>query len=424
MAGRDMDFAFTSEQEEFRREFRDWLHDNLPDGWLAGERPLPKNREDYAEFLRDWQRTLSEGGWAGIHWPEEYGGRGASLMEQVIYEQEMARVDSPHRVNLVGIDMVGPTLMELGTEAQKERFIPNILNGDEIWCQGFSEPHAGSDVAALRTSAERRDGDFVINGKKVWTSRADTAEWCFLFTRTDDSGTKHEGITALMVDMQQDAITTEPIHQMTDEREFSEVYFDEAVATDEQLVGEVDEGWEVVMTQLSFDHGYTEIFEDDQFFRDVVEYCRETTRDGRPIADDPTVRRRLAELDTRIEAAKLTHIRNVRKQMEADGPRPENSMDRAIGDEIQKDLKTFATDILGAAGARWEDGHEEGAWTTDYLFAYGKWIAGGTGDIQRNMIGETVLGLPSDPKSRHSHVPNREGGDNHEEGEAANWGNT
>ena len=232
-----MDFEYTEDQERFRQELREWLRENLPDGWAAGERPETNGPEENVEFLLDWQRTLYEGGWAGLHWPEEYGGADASLLEQVIYNQETARVDAPARINAIGIDFVGPTLMEVGTDEQKERFLPKILSGEELWCQGYSEPDAGSDLASLSLSAERSGDEFLLNGQKVWTSYAHVADWCFLLTRTDDSGPKHHGITVFLVDMDQEGIRTEPIHQITDEKDFNEMFFDDAVAR------EIRSGW-------------------------------------------------------------------------------------------------------------------------------------------------------------------------------------
>ncbi|EMA49637.1 acyl-CoA dehydrogenase family protein [Halococcus thailandensis] len=391
-----MDFEYTEDQERFRQELREWLRENLPDGWQAGERPGTDDPEESVEFLLDWQQTLNEGGWAGLHWPEEYGGADASLLEQVIYNQETARVDAPARINAVGIDFVGPTLMELGTEEQKERFLPKILSGEELWCQGYSEPDAGSDLASLSLSAERNGDEFLLNGQKVWTSYAHVADWCFLLTRTDESGPKHHGITVFLVDMDQEDIQTEPIHQITDETDFNEVFFDDAVARDEHIVGEIDEGWEVAMTLSAFEHSMSDVFSIEQRWRSLVEFCREHERDGKPLAEHTHVRRELARLHTRIQAGKLTHYRNVSKQMETGVPGPEGSMDKVFNNQTEKKLENFARRLLGANNALWTDGPDDGQWVTDLLMPYGKMIAGGTKDVQRNIIAERVLGLPKD----------------------------
>ncbi len=398
-----MDFSYTAEHDAFRTELREWLEANLPEGWLDGETDVPEEGDERVRFLRDWQRTLYDGNWAGIHWPEEYGGRGASLVEQTIYREEMARVDAPPQINTIGINFVGPTLVAAGTEAQKERFVPNILSGEEIWCQGYSEPEAGSDIAGLTTEAEK-DGDrWVINGQKVWTSYAHYADWCFLVTRTDFSGQKHEGITTLLVDMDQAGVSTDPIHQASDSHGFNQVYFDDAVADQDAVVGEVGQGWDVVMTLSAFEHSTTSIFSLERAFEEVLEYCRTETRDGQPLVADPDIRRDLADLDARIQAGKATHYRNVSKRSASGAPGPEGSMDIVVSDDLRVDLRDFAVNRLGPEAALWEDGHAGGEWTTNYIGSYGSWIAAGTGDVQRNIIGERVLGLPKDDKSKTSH---------------------
>jgi len=399
-----MDFEYSDEHEEFREELQEWLEENLPDGWLEGDRDLPEDRDEREQFLRDWQRTLYEGNWAGIHWPEEYGGRGASLIEQTIHSEETARYDTPQQINAIGINFVGPTLVEEGTEEQKERFVHNILNGEEVWCQGYSEPGAGSDIASLTTRAEKQGDEFVINGQKIWTSFAHYADWCFLVTRTDDSGTKHEGITTLLVDMDQEGVTTEPIHQASDQRTFNQMYFDDAVASEEHVVGEVDKGWDVVMTLSSFEHATTRIFTIEQRFEELLEYCQEQTRSGKPLVQHSSIRQELADLDARIQAAKVTYLRNVSTQMETGMPGPEGSMDLVTSDELAVDLENFAVNVLGPEASLWEDGPDGGDWVTDYIGTYGSWIAAGTGDVQRNIVAERVLGLPKDIKSQESHT--------------------
>jgi alkylation response protein AidB-like acyl-CoA dehydrogenase len=389
-----MDFEYTEEQEEFREDLRTWLHDNLPAGWLDGERPNLNDTEERIEFLLDWQRKLYEGGWAGIHWPEEYGGAGASLIEQVIYNQETARVDAPARINAVGLDFVGPTLMEVGTESQRERFLPKILSGEELWCQGYSEPEAGSDLASLGLQAEKSGDEYLLNGQKVWTSYAHVADWCFLLTRTDESGPKHHGITVFLVDMDQDGIETEPIHQITDEKEFNETFFDDAVAIEEHIVGELNEGWEVAMTLSAFEHSMSDVFSIEQRWKALVDFCQEHERDGKPLAEHKHVRRQLAKFHTRIQAGKLTHYRNISKQLESGVPGPEGSMDKVFNNQTENELENFARELLGANNALWTDGPQNGEWVNDWLMSYGRMIAGGTKDVQRNIIGERVLDLP------------------------------
>ncbi len=393
-----MDFDFTEEQQAFRHEFRSWLEDNLPEGWLEGERRRLEDPDRRETFLREWQRKLSEGGWAGIHWPEEYGGRGAGLLEQVIYNQEKARVDAPPALNTIGLGMVGPTLMKVGTEAQKDRFLPPMLTGEEIWCQGYSEPEAGSDLASLGTRAEDDGEDYVINGQKIWTSFAHLADWCFLLARTEDTEEKRAGLTTMLVDMDQEAISVEPIHSINDTRTFNQVYFDDAVAKKEHRVGEEGKGWQIAITLLAFERmALSNVFSLERRWRELRDFCREQTRGGRPLSEDPRVRQRLAEFDTRIQALKLTYYRNISKQVQTGDPGPEGSMDKVGTTELMLEMENFAVGLLGPRSSLWGGDHPVfGRWQYDYLSSFGQVIAGGTADIQRNIIGERVLGLPRD----------------------------
>lgn len=398
-----MDFSYSEEQKAFRQELQDWLEKNVPENWRDGGPDLPDDEDERWELRLDWHRSLHDGGWIGIHWPEEYGGRGASLQEQAVFTEEMARWETPQTVNGIGIGLVGPTLVEHGTEEQKERFIPHILNAEEIWCQGYSEPEAGSDIASLTTAAEK-DGDrWIINGQKIWTSGAHRADWCFLVCRTDDSGTKHEGITTLLVPMDQEGIELERIHQANDERSFNQWYLDDAVTAEDMVVGEVGNGWNVVMTMSAFERTSSRIFAIDQAFEDIFEYCKNNTRNGKPLLEDTEVRRKLADFDARIQAQKKTYYRNVSRRSDTGTPGPEGSMDNLVQDDIRLDLYNFAENILGPEASLWEDGHEDGEWSSHAIRAIGSWIAVGTGDIQRNIIAERVLGLPKDMKSDTSH---------------------
>ncbi len=389
-----MRLEYTEEQEAFRHELREWLSKNLPENWSDGDQVVFHDPEERVEFLRTWQKQLHEGGWAGIHWPEKYGGRGASLVEQIIYDQETARANTPDTLNSLGIDLVGPTLMEVGTEYQKDRFLPKILSAEEIWCQGYSEPNAGSDLANLQTEAVERDGEFVINGQKIWTSYAHIADWCFTLTRTDDTGDKHEGITALIVDMNQEGVTTEPINQLNGKSEFNQVFFNDAIADSKHLVGEKGDGWRTAMVLSAYEHTTSYTFQLEQRFQDLLEYCQTETRGGEPLVNDPVIRRRLAKLYTKVEAAKLTHLRNVSAQMETGPPSHAGTMDRVYSTELKQELEDFATTVQGADSGLWNDGIENGRWMNEYLYAFSRTIAGGSSDIHRNTIGERVLDLP------------------------------
>jgi alkylation response protein AidB-like acyl-CoA dehydrogenase len=398
-----MEFRYTDEQQRFRQELRDWLEEHLPEGWSEGERNASADELERKEFLKSWQRKLSDGGWAGIHWPEKYGGRGASLIEQSIFQEEMARYDAPMRINAIGLDFVGPTLIEAGTPEQKQRFLSEILTGEEIWCQGYSEPNAGSDVASLTTQAERNGDDFIINGQKVWTSLAHWSDWCFLTVRTDDSGSKHEGLTVILVDMNQDGVTTKPIHQISDEKTFNEVFFDDAVAPVDNVVGKIDEGWGVMKILSSYEHARTFIYDIERRFEEILAYCKTEHREGKLLTEHSHVRQKLAEFKSRILAAKTTHYRHITAQQNREYPGPEGSIDHVISDELAVELENFAQNITGQEAMLWEDDSHGGRWSEQYLKTYGHWIAGGTADINRNIIAENLLDLPEDIKDDTSH---------------------
>ncbi len=390
-----MDFEYTAEEKAFRQELRDWYRENLPDGWLEGERDVPAEDPAREEFLLDWQRKLYDARLAAIHWPEEYGGRDASLKKQLIYRQEKARFDPPADIATVGVQLVGPAIEAAGTEAQKERFLRNILKGEELWCQGYSEPGSGSDLASLQCRAYDEGDHFRINGQKIWTTNAHRADWCFLLTRTDESGPKYHGITVLLVDMSQEAVTAEPIRQATNEASFNQVYFDDAVAAKDHVVGDVDDGWNVAMTQLAFERiALSQSLTLEQRLDEVIEFCRTTTRNGTPLTEDPHVRKKIAELHTRIQAAKVTFFRNVSRQISDGEAGPEVSFGKLYDSQISKDLQRFRLKLLGPEGSLWGDDPSDGEWQTNFLSDFGTRIGGGTSDIQRNIIGERVLGLP------------------------------
>ena len=253
-----MDLQQTPEEEQFRRTVRRWLEAHLPAGWGTPAYRAPETPAEQVAFARWWQRTLHDGGWAGITWPAEYGGRGAGIVEQLLYNEEYAHLRAPDFLSLkVGLNLVGPTVMACGTPAQKTRFLPSILNGQDIWCQGFSEPNAGSDLASVKTRAELRGDEFVVTGQKTWTSVAQHADWCILVTRTNFEGPKHKGLTFLLVDMQTPGITIRPLREITGEAWFNEVFFDEVRVPRDNLVGEINGGWNVVLTTLAHERAGT-----------------------------------------------------------------------------------------------------------------------------------------------------------------------
>ena len=394
-----MDFSFTQKEEEFRRTLRTWLEENLPEGWIEGNRNLPDNEEEQAQFLRDWQRKMNDGGWVAIAWPEKYGGKGSSVMEEIIYHQEMVRAGAPHLINYIGIHMVGPTLMDIGTEEQKEKYIPKILNAEEVWCQGYSEPNAGSDLSALKTSAVKQGDKWIINGQKVWTSYGHLADRCFLLARTSNHEKKQKGITVFLLDMKQPGVEVRPIIQMNGKHDFNEVYFNDAVAYDEEIVGEIDEGWKVMINLMLHERTGigAQIFTLEKQFNDLVLLTNELKENGVPLIKDAFIRQKMVEFYTRYRGVLLTYYRNITTSMKRGYPGAESSMDKLMSSELTKDLFEFAVSIQGHPGVLWkEDALADSSWQLEYLSSFGMTIGGGTSEVQRNTIGERLLGLPKD----------------------------
>jgi alkylation response protein AidB-like acyl-CoA dehydrogenase len=394
-----MDFSFTKKEEEYRRTLRIWLEENLPEGWIEGKRDLPENEEEQAQFLRNWQKKMNDGGWVAIAWPEKYGGQSASVIEEIIYHQEMVRAGAPHLINYIGIHMVGPTLMDIGTEEQREKFIPKILNAEEVWCQGYSEPNAGSDLSALKTSAVKQGDKWIINGQKVWTSYGHLADRCFLLARTSNLEKKHKGITVFLVDMKQPGVEVRPIIQMNGKHDFNEVYFNDAVAYDEEIVGEIDEGWKVMINLMLHERTGigAQIFTLEKQFSDLVLLTNELKENGQPLIKDPFTRQKMVELYTRCRGVLLTYYRNITTSMKRGYPGAESSMDKLMSSELTKDLFEFAVSIQGHQGVLWkEDALANPFWQLEYLSSFGVTIGGGTSEVQRNTIGERLLGLPKD----------------------------
>jgi alkylation response protein AidB-like acyl-CoA dehydrogenase len=392
-----MDFDFSEKEEAFRKEVRAWLDANLPDD-LRG-RAFAASRADVDEVrrLRAWQKTMCEAGYVGIDWPKEFGGRGATLTEQVILFQEMARAESPQFVNRGGVSMLGPTLMKFGTPAQQKRFLPKILTADELWCQGFSEPNAGSDLANLQTRAVRDGDDFVVNGQKVWTSMAHVADWCFLLVRTDPTAAKHKGISFLLVDMQTPGISIRPLRQLTGEAEFNEVFFDNVRVPAGNLVHKLNEGWAVAITTLAYE-------------RDLLTFIRHISlrnalhrlvmlAKARGAGSDPILRQKIAALWIGEQALQMNAYRSLTKILRGGAPGPEGSTSKLFWSQLDQELALTATELIGpysqiAEGSSWAVDH--GQWQFYELLARGSGIRAGTSEILRNILAERVLGLAKD----------------------------
>ena len=388
-----------SENQALRQELRAWLKANLPAGWTEQEF-VPINPDMYAQarFEHWWHKKLYEGGWAGAAWPKEYGGRGLNAEQTRIYQEEIARAKAPQPLGYMGLLMVGPTLITYGTEEQKARFLPKILSGEEIWCQGYSEPNSGSDLASLRTTAILDGDEFVINGQKIWTSNAHLADWMFLLARTDKDVPKHKGISYLLLDMKTPGLTIRPLVQITGEAHFNETFFDNVRVPRENLVGELNRGWYVGVTTLAHERAISaNTVSVRQLFDAVLSLSKRTRRGNGTAWQDPRIRQELADLKVRIEG--LEAVAEVVHTVQAAGGAPgaEANMSKLLRANIHQDLARLAMQFLGPYGvlergsARALDG---GHWPYTYLQERMRSIAGGTNEIQLSIIAERGLGLP------------------------------
>jgi alkylation response protein AidB-like acyl-CoA dehydrogenase len=391
-----MNFDFTEEQEAFRKEVRQWLEQNLPDSLRGrGFAASRANLEEVAQ-LRAWQRRMYEAGYVGMDWPREFGGRGAPLVEQIILYQEMARAESPQLVNRGGLSMLGPTLMKYGTPAQWERFLPRILTAEHLWCQGFSEPNAGSDLANLQTRAVREGDVFIVNGQKVWTSMGHVADWCFLLVRTDPQAPKHKGISFLLVDIKTPGITVRPLRQITGEAEFNEVFYDNVRVPLDNLVGTLNEGWAVAIHTLAYERDLLTHIRHISL-QTAVSRLIKLARD-RGQAHDPVLRQRIAGIVIGEQALKLNGYRGLTRILKGGAPGPEGSIAKLHWSQIDQELALVATEILGPYSQICEGpwAPDDGQWEFYELLARGSGIRAGTTEILRNILGERVLGLPKD----------------------------
>jgi alkylation response protein AidB-like acyl-CoA dehydrogenase len=392
-----MDFDFTPEQEAFRKEVRLWLERNLPDDLRGRGFAASRAEPEEVARLRAWQKTMYEAGYVGMDWPREFGGRGASLVEQIILYQEMARAESPQLVNRGGLSMLGPTLMKYGTPAQQQRFLARILTVEDLWCQGFSEPNAGSDLANLQTRAVPEGDHFIVNGQKVWTSMGHVAEWCFLLVRTDPDAAKHKGISFLLVDMKTPGITVRPLRQITGEAEFNEVFYDNVRVPVENLVGKVNEGWSVAIHTLAYERDLLTHIRHISLQTAVKRLIKLARDRGR--SADPVLRQKIAAVYIGEQALKLNGYRSLTRVLRGGAPGPEGSIAKLHWSQVDQELALVATEILGpasqiAGGSPWAP--DEGQWEFYELLARGSGIRAGTTEILRNILGERVLGLPKD----------------------------
>ena len=375
-----MDLTLSPQEESFRDELRSWLADNHPGQEPSGD-------EAAFEFRRSWQRKLDDASYAGLSWPEEYGGRGATLIEQAIFNEEVVRARAPMPANVLGLIMGGPVVIAHGSEEQKERFLKPILTADEIWCQGFSEPESGSDLASLKTKAVKDNGEWVVTGQKVWTTFAHEAKWCMLVARTDQDAPKHRGLTYFILDMEQDAVQVRPLRQITGEAEFNELFIEEARIPDENVVGGVGNGWMVAITTLMHERagiGFSSAVGLKIALGELMELVRD-----RGLADDDVVRQRVAQLYIEAEVTRLTASRGLTQQMKTGIPGPEGSLVKWQWSDTNQAMTELATEVRGAEGPVIDE-----EWTYRFLRARANSIEGGTTEILRNIVAERVLGLP------------------------------
>jgi alkylation response protein AidB-like acyl-CoA dehydrogenase len=408
-----MHLAYAPEDEAFRAEIRDWLAANLPSGWGAeGFEMAPEQRKTFNEL---WPKKLYEGGWICATWPKEYGGKGLTTMQGVVLAEEFARAKAPLRADFFGDTLVGPTILQWGTEEQKKEFLPRILHGSVRWCQGFSEPNSGSDLASLATSAVLDGDEWVINGQKVWTTGGHHADYCFLLTRTDPEAPKHKGISYLLVPMRQPGVEVRGITQPDGTAEFCEVFFTDAHCPKDNVVGGVNNGWKVANSTLAFERGQSATtgyrrFEDE--FNLLVE--RASTSGA---LADPVIRQRLSIYYSKIQLLRINGLRSLSATLSGvkdPGVAALGATNKMFWSEMHQEAMELALDVFGASSMLVDTGPSVGSWpgairdkrragypvspmVSAFFFSRSETIWGGTSQIQRNIVGERVLGLPKEP---------------------------
>jgi alkylation response protein AidB-like acyl-CoA dehydrogenase len=375
-----VDLTLSPSEESFRDELRTWLDANHT-------RREPEGDDAGFTFRRAWQRKLHDAGWAGVSWPTEYGGRGATLVEQAIYNEEFVRAQAPSAANVLGLAMGGPTVIAHGSEEQKRRYLEPILSAEEIWCQGFSEPGSGSDLASVKTKAVRDGDDWLVTGQKVWTTLAHHAKWCMLVARTDPDAPKHQGLTYFLMDMEQDAVQVRPLRQITGEAEFNELFMEEARVPVDNIIGGEGNGWAVAITTLMHERATLAFGLQVAVKLSLRQLVEAATQSG--AAADPQVRDRLAQLYIEAEVLRLNAYRGLTAIMRNGVPGPEGSLGKWQWAEVNQALTELAMDVRGPRAVLQDD-----TWTYRFLRARANSIEGGTTEILKNIVAERVLGLP------------------------------
>jgi alkylation response protein AidB-like acyl-CoA dehydrogenase len=389
-----MDLTLSPSEEAFRDELRAWLEANHP-----GQGPAGDDDAGF-QFARDWQAKLHEGGWAAVNWPKEYGGRGATLIEQAIFFEEMVLAKAPRMANILGLAMGGPVVITHGTEAQKQRYLEPIMSAEEIWCQGFSEPEAGSDLASLKTRAVKQGDEWRVSGQKVWTTYAHEAKWCMLVARTDPDAPKHKGLTYFLMDMEEDGIEVKPLRQITGEAEFNEIFMDDVRIPDENRIGDEGAGWGVAITTLMNERAGLAFAAQagvQTSLEKLIELAKSTPRNGGSAADDPVIRQKIAQLKIDAEILRLTSYRGLTAIMKTGVPGPEGSLGKWQWSDTNQKLMELALEIEGPhsqlmAGS--DHAIADAEWQYGFLRTRANSIEGGTTEILKNIVAERVLGLP------------------------------
>jgi alkylation response protein AidB-like acyl-CoA dehydrogenase len=402
-----MDLRYSSEDLAFRDATRRWLATNVP-----AEEPAT------LEARRAWHRRLYEAGYVGMGWPVPYGGRGATPLQQAIVADEMAHSNAPPPINPLGIAIVGPTIIVHGTEAQKRRYLRKILTAEELWCQLYSEPNAGSDLASLRTRAEDRGDHFVVNGQKIWTSGGLIADWGLLLARTDSAVAKHKGISCFLIAMRQPGVEVRPLRQITGSAHFSEVFMTDARVERTDLVGRLGQGWEIAQTTLSYERGGNSLARVTRYaaaFHQLVKAVRTLQRGGRPLLEDPAVRGKLGRIYADLEVQRYAALRILSALEKGESPGPAASITKLSYSEFEKRYHELVQEILGPWGQVTEgsaadfaevdsSSGEPGTWATAFLWSRAGTIYAGSSEIQKNIIGERVLGLPKEIRADRARV--------------------
>jgi alkylation response protein AidB-like acyl-CoA dehydrogenase len=383
-----MDLTFTPRERAFRDELSAWLAENDPGTEPDGD------EDSHFAWRRDFQRRLADAGLAAVHWPADYGGRGATLTESAIFFEELGRCGAPLPANVLGLLLAGPTIMAWGSDQQKERYLTPILTAEEIWCQGFSEPDAGSDLASVKTRAQKEGRHWLLTGQKVWTSAAQYSKWCMLLARSDPDAPKHKGLTYFLMDMEQEGVQIRPLRQITGAPEFNELFIEGARVPEENLLGEPGEGWNVALTTLMNERAGLAFFLQVRMRQLLDRLIEEASESGR--LEDPVIADRLGELHLRTEVLRLTAYRGLTATEKYGQPGPEGSLTKWMWSDTNQKLTQFAVDVLGTDALRADD-----RWAYEMLRARGNSIEGGTTEVLENIVAERVLGLPRARRAVH-----------------------